>query len=100
MKVDLPDPLGPSRPRISPRRTSTSTPASAWMPRKDLARPRVRKRMSPVGREADAEATLVVFVVFVVFVVLDVLVGLVAPIGLVTLAPALPAALFPTPVAG
>ena len=41
--VDLPEPFGPIRPRISPSRTSKETPSTARMPPNAFASPRTSR---------------------------------------------------------
>src|ERR1051326_7568519 len=60
--VDFPEPLGPSNPKTSPRRTSKSTPSTAralGRPQKSLktlVRPRTTTTESAVEVEAEREA--------------------------------------------
>ncbi len=50
ISVVLPEPLGPTRPKISPSRTSRSTPASACRPPKRLVTARTSRMVrSPIG---------------------------------------------------
>ena len=65
--VDLPQPDSPTRPTVSPRRTSRSTPSTAWswpvvrlrkpcLTGKYFLRPRTRSRMLVVGRRVGCRA--------------------------------------------
>ena len=57
IKVDLPDPFGPMRPRISPARTSSVTPASACRPRKAFVTPVHPSSGTTAARAGDSVVT-------------------------------------------
>src|SRR5688572_5084309 len=63
MRVDLPAPFSPTRPRISPSATWRSTERRAWTPGKDLSIPCISRTRRRSSAGADAVSAIVMDVV-------------------------------------